>query len=131
MHPMTSDAALPIAINRLRGRSRRTQNLSTKLTEEEARRLENAAMESGKTLSEWAREVLLTAAGAKANAATDCVLLTEIVGLQLLLMNALAPLTRGEQIGAEQYQAILKSVQMTKSRAAMELLAKRACGEEP
>jgi hypothetical protein len=92
--------------------------------------MEEAARASGKTLSEWAREVLLAAAPSSAKGALDNVLLTEVVGLQLLLMNALAPLTRGEQIGSEQYQAILKSVQASKSRAAQELLARRARGEE-
>ncbi len=130
MHTTVSITAAPAELNRLRGRSRRTQNLSTKLTEEEERRLEAAASAAGKTLSEWAREVLLEAAPSSAKAAAVNVLLTEVVGLQLLLMNALAPLARGEQIGSEQYQAILKSVQATKGRAAQELLAKRAHLEE-
>jgi mobilization protein NikA len=130
MHTTASLAAAPTELNRLRGRGRRTQNLSTKLTEEEERRMEEAARAAGKTLSEWAREVLLEAAPSPAKGAADNVLLTEVVGLQLLLMNALAPLTRGEHIGSEQYQVILKSVQASKSRAAQELLARRARGEE-
>jgi hypothetical protein len=130
MHTTASLAAAPTELNRLRGRGRRTQNLSTKLTEEEERRMEVAARAAEKTLSEWAREVLLEAARCSEKGAVDNVLLTEVVGLQLLLMNALAPLTRGEQIGSEQYQAILKSVQASKSRAAQELLARRARGEE-
>lgn len=130
MHTTVSVIAAPAELNRLRGRSRRTQNLSTKLTEEEERRMEAAATAAGKTLSEWAREVLLEAAPSSVKAAAENVLLTEIVGLQLLLMNALAPLTRGEQMGSEQYQAMLKSVRASKSRAAQELLARRARGEE-
>ena len=118
------------AINRLRGRNRRTQNLSTKLTEEEERRMARAAQAAGKTLSEWAREVLLKAASSSLHGVEDALLLTEIVGVQLLLMNALAPLTRGEQLDAEQYEGLLKRVQLTKGRAAQELLAKRAKVEE-
>ena len=41
---------------RLRGRDRRSLNLSTKLTSTEARVIENAASRAGRTPSEWARE---------------------------------------------------------------------------
>jgi hypothetical protein len=91
--------------------------------------MEAAAFAAGKTLSEWARQVLLAAAE-PSREASETVLLTEIVGVQLLLMNALAPLARGELIGAEQYEAILKSVQASKERAAQELLTKRMRREE-
>lgn len=130
MHSTSNDsAALPVLGNRLRGRNRRTQNLSTKLTEEEERRMEAAALAAGKTLSEWAREVLLARVG-PSREASETVLLTEVVGVQLLLMNALAPLASGELIGAERYQAILKCVQASKERTAQELLTKRMRREE-
>jgi hypothetical protein len=44
---------------KLRGRDRRSLNLSTKLTAVEARVIEDAASRAGKTPSEWAREALL------------------------------------------------------------------------
>jgi hypothetical protein len=47
---------------KLRGRDRRSLNLSTKLTAVEARVIEDAATRAGKTPSEWAREALLKAA---------------------------------------------------------------------
>ena len=47
---------------KLRGRDRRTVNLSTKLTAIEARVIEDAATRAGSTPSEWAREALLRAA---------------------------------------------------------------------
>jgi hypothetical protein len=107
---------------RLRGRDRRSQNLSTKLTEAEAKAIQNAAARTAKTSSEWAREVLLwEASGGGANFDLIC----EVVGLQLLLMNVLAPMARGERITAEQFQGIVKSVQTAKVKAAGEMLSRR------
>ena len=53
------------------------------------------------------------------------VVLTEVVGIQLFLMNILSPLTRGERLSPEQYQNIIKGVQAHKGRTTQELLAKR------
>ena len=44
---------------KLRGRARRSRNLSTKLTAREADAVEEAASREGKTPSEWARDLLL------------------------------------------------------------------------
>jgi hypothetical protein len=52
-------------------------------------------------------------------------LVSEVIGLQLLLMNVLAPLARGERISAEHFQTIVRSVQSTKVKAAQEMLARR------
>ena len=52
-------------------------------------------------------------------------LVCEVVGLQLLLMNVLAPMARGERITAEQFQGIVKSVQTAKVKAAGEMLSRR------
>jgi len=51
---------------------------------------------------------------------------TELVGVQLLLMNTIAPLIRGERLTAEQLETVLRQVQSIKARKAQELLAKRA-----
>lgn len=107
---------------KLRGRDRRACNLSTKLTDIEAKQIEEAASRSSKTPSEWMREVLLREAK-ETHPHLD--LVSEIVGLQLLTMNVLAPLARGERINAEQFQAIVRSVQSTKVKAAQEMLARR------
>jgi hypothetical protein len=111
---------------KLKGRDRRTQNLSTKLTEAEERELQQASAAEGKTLSEWAREVLLRSARTgDSSSMPDSMVLTEVVGLQLFLMNVLSPLARGEHLSAEQYQNIVKNVQTNKVRTTQELIAKR------
>jgi hypothetical protein len=112
---------------KLHGRDRRFLNLSTKLTEIEAKQIEDAASRTCKTPSEWMREVLLREAK-EIHPHLD--LVSEIVGLQLLTMNVLAPLARGERISAEQFQAIVRSVQSTKVKAAQEMLARRREAKE-
>ena len=115
---------------KLKGRDRRTQNLSTKLTEGEERELQQASAVEGKTVSEWARDVLLgSARSAERSKNQDVTVLTELVGLQLFLMNVLSPLARGEHISPEQYQNIIKNVQTSKARTTQELLAKRRSTE--
>ena len=77
-------------------------------------------------MGEWVREVLLGAARPNVAAVShEPVVLTEVVGIQLFLMNVLSPLTRGEHLSPEQYQSIIKGVQANKGRATQELLSKR------
>jgi hypothetical protein len=93
-----------------------------KFTVAEHEQFSRMASEKGQLLGEWAREILLREIE---DDRRDFNLLCEIVGLQLLLMNVLAPLARGERIGTEQFQSIVKSVQATKTKAAEEMLARR------
>ena len=50
---------------------------------------------------------------------------TELVGIQMLLMNALDPLLRSEKMATEELAALYRRVQTTKATRAQELLAKR------
>jgi hypothetical protein len=107
---------------KLRGRVRRIATLSTKLTPQEMELMVTASENDGRALGEWAREVLLREIKEN-NREFD--LVCEVVGLQLLLMNVLAPMARGERITAEQFQGIVKSVQTAKVKAAGEMLSRR------
>jgi hypothetical protein len=100
----------------------RTMTVGGKFTVAEHEQFSRMASEKGQLLGEWAREILLREIE---DDRRDFDLLCEIVGLQLLLMNVLAPLARGERISADQFQAIVKSVQTTKVKAAEEMLARR------
>ena len=100
----------------------RNKTVSTKLSQTEWAEAERAAAARGQWLSEWVREVI-TRELKDQNANFD--LVSEIIGLQLLIMNLLAPLARGERISAEQFQGIVKSIQATKVKAAEEMLARR------
>ena len=105
----------------------RTMTVGGKFTVAEHEQFSRMASEKGQLLGEWAREILLREIE---DDRRDFNLLCEIVGLQLLLMNVLAPLARGERIGAEQFQSIVKSVQATKTKAAEEMLARRRYPKE-
>jgi|SRR4029077_19528456 hypothetical protein len=107
-------------------RNRRTQTISTKLTPEEERELQQASFARGKKMAEWMRDVLLESARENASVdGRDAILLTEIVGIQLFLMNVLSPLTRGELVSPENYESMIRAVQANKGRTARELFARR------
>jgi hypothetical protein len=118
--------ALPhIAVSTPARRSRsivRTMTVGGKFTVSEYEVFSKMAAEKGQLLGEWARELLLREIKEN-NREFD--LVCEVVGLQLLLMNVLAPMARGERITAEQFQGIVKSVQTAKVKAAGEMLSRR------
>ena len=87
---------------KLRGRDRRSLNLSTKLTAVEAKAIEDAASRAGKTPSEWAREMLLRSDVVGSHTELEMHIFTELVGIQMLLMGTLEPLLRGETLVQDQ-----------------------------
>jgi hypothetical protein len=114
-------------LTRITGRESRSQSIATRFTRAEANALSKKAEANGQNLREWAREVLLRELREEQSHFS---LLCEVVGLQLLLMNVLAPLARGERITAEQFQVIVRSVQSTKVKAAQEMLSRRRESKE-
>jgi hypothetical protein len=110
---------------KLRGRDRRSLNLSTKLTTIEAKAIEEAASRAGRTPSEWAREVLLRADAVRGRTEMEMHIFTELVGIQMLLMGTLEPLLRGDKMVQDQLTILFRQVQTTKAAKAQELLAKR------
>lgn len=108
----------------------RVRTASTKVTEAEFAELDAIASQRGQSVSEWIRQTILAEARSQHNSATTLYLFTELVGIQLLLMNTLGPLIRGERMTADHLNAVLRQVQSTKARKAQELLAKRLNAEE-
>ncbi len=117
-------------LRRLRGRVARSRSIGTKLTPDEERQILAAAEAEGKAPSEWARDLLLRGAVASNREEMEMHLFTELVGIQMLLMNALEPLLRGEKMAQEQLAALYRRVQTTKAAQAQELLAKRGQNKE-
>ena len=108
-------------------RAARTKTIGVRVTEPEYLALEGAAWRAGKTVADWARDQILSRSpGASLQERT----LTELVGIELLLINALPPLLRGERIPQERVEALWKQVQATKGRKAQELLGKQPNNEE-
>jgi len=108
----------------------RVRTASTKVTEAEFAELDAYASQRGQSVSEWIRQTLLAEARNQRNTATTVHLFTELIGIQLLLINTLGPLIRGERMTADHLNAILRQVQSTKARKAEELLTKRLNAEE-
>jgi hypothetical protein len=108
----------------------RTKTIGVRVTEQEYVALEAEAWKAGKTVADWARDQILGPAGIHSAGPLDEHLFTELVGIQLLLMNTLGPLLRGERLTAEQVDSVLRQVQAAKARKAHELLTKRLGAEE-
>ena len=100
--------------------------VKSKLTPEEERRILAAAEADGKAPSEWARDLLLGGAAATVRCELEMHIFTELVGIQMLLMNTLEPMLRGDKIAQEQLTILFRQVQTTKATKAQELLAKRS-----
>jgi uncharacterized protein (DUF1778 family) len=114
----------------VRGRESRDQSLNTKLTPKELAAVEAAAEADGRALGEWVREVVLMAARPSSVALEAERLMTEIVGLQLFLTNALSPIACGSRMTAEQYQELMRNVKLNKHRAAREIIAQYAADRQ-
>ena len=108
----------------------RSRSIGTKLTPDEERQILAAAEAEGKAPSEWARDLLLRGAVASNQGEMEMHIFTELVGIQMLLMNTLEPLLRGEKLAQEQLAVLFRQVQTTKATQAQELLAKRSRNRE-
>ena len=108
----------------------RSRQVGVRLSESEYAALERLAWAEGRTPGEWARELLSRAVrtGTEERFAEHA--FTELVGLQLLLMNVLQPLASGQRISPDQFQRLVEQIQATKQTKARELLARRAAQEE-
>jgi hypothetical protein len=119
--PTTDGSNRPLARNRI---------LSARFMESEYAALENCAWSKGLTLADWVRGVLLHSLEDPAQAKLEMHIFTELVGIQMLLMNTLEPLLRGDKIAPEQLAILFRQVQTTKAAKAQELLAKRSQNRE-
>ena len=118
------------SLRRLRGRVARSRSIGTKLTPDEERQILAAAEAEGKAPSEWARDLLLRGVVASDRGEMEMHIFTELVGIQMLLMNTLEPLLRGEKLAQEQLALLFRQVQTTKATQAQELPAKRSRNRE-
>jgi hypothetical protein len=103
----------------------RSKQIGVRLTETEYAALEKVAWKSGRTIGDWSREQLLMAIAMTDGERSSAVLLTEIIGLQMFLTNALAPVVQGERMSGEQYQDLMRHVKANKHKAAQQVLAQR------
>jgi len=103
----------------------RSRQIGVRLTDSEYQALEKLAWKSGRTIGDWSRDQLLMAIAMTENAPSPTLLFTEIIGLQMFLTNALAPLLHGARMSAEQYQDLMRHVKANKHKAAQEVLTQK------
>jgi predicted glycosyltransferase len=108
---------LSTRLRRSRGRSGRAFCVSSRVTEEELRRLEKAAADNGKAVSEWARDILIEAA----QRTGPDVVLVELVATRMLLVNMLKMIGQTRALPETEYTKIHAEVQKAKRRIAREL----------
>ncbi|MGC9200268.1 MAG: plasmid mobilization protein [Acidobacteriaceae bacterium] len=121
----------------------RTKSVGTKVSEAEFAALEARAQASGRTLSEWVRDVLLSApgtgrpgnegTGGEAMGAPDNwageVVLAEVLALRTLFLN-LRPLPDHDLPSAGEVRAEIARVDATKMQRARERLAAQKKADE-
>ena len=105
---------------RIKGRSNRSQSIGPKVAAEEETEPIQAAEADGKSISKWARDVLLRTARAQVRTADP--LMTEIQAVRLILINSLEPSLRGGRMRTEQFKEVLRYVKANKRIAAAELM---------
>ena len=109
-----------------KGREARTQSIATRFTRSEEQALQKRAEANGKNLREWARDVLLRAENAERRYDMEMHIFAELVGMQMILMNALGALLNGETRTKEEVRTMFQQIQKSKVPGAQDILARRA-----
>lgn len=105
----------------------RHKTASTKLSVAEYARVEQLAESRGQWISEWLRDVVLTAVREQ-RCPQSLASFAEIQAIRLLLINTLEPLLRGETMTPQQFKDMLRYVKANKRKAAADTLASYAEG---
>jgi hypothetical protein len=108
---------------KIRGRESRNQTLTTKVTATEYRAVEDAAAADAKTTGEWLRDLALREIATQAGGGTETVMLPEIVGVRLLLVNVLRSLATGQKLTPEAFDKLLDQIGTAKHELAGKILA--------
>jgi hypothetical protein len=93
-----------------------------KLTEEEARLLDEIARAKGVPRSEWMRDVILREL--RSTPMSDASL-AEILGVRLLLVNVLRPLAAGQKLAPEAFDKLLDDISTAKHELAGRLVSEK------
>jgi hypothetical protein len=96
----------------------RAHTVSTRLSGEELRKLTAIAGERGN--AEAIRDLILAAIARDASATPDPIL-TEIVGVRLLLVNLLRPRDDGDALTAKTFDLLVDEIKRVKKQVAIEL----------
>lgn len=100
--------------------------VNTRVSESEYQELEKRALAAGKRLGTWMRDVLLRELDEQEPLA---LLLAEILGIRMVLLNVIEPMARGEQVSAEESKKMLSVIDERKIKRARERMAQLKSGE--
>ena len=108
-------------------RDLRSFTASAKLTQEEFAQVEQRATRAGKRVGDWCREVFLRELS---HQELPDILLAEVLGIRMIVLNLLGPLARGAEVSAEEFQKLIATIDSMKMKRAQERIAEmRAAGE--
>ena len=108
----------------------RTRSAGAKVTDEEYAQLEALAQARGLTLGEWCREVLLQQLAPSAASLPEKAILTEVLGLRMIVINLLRALGSGEPLTAEKTQTVIDWADREKVTTAVECLKEHAASKK-
>jgi len=94
--------------------------VNTRVSESEYQELEKRALAAGKRLSTWMRDVLLRELDEQEPLT---LLLAEVLGIRMVLLNILEPLARGQSISAEESGKRISAIDVRKVKRARERMA--------
>ncbi len=118
--PLLNSESVPVRAQRRE--SFRLSNVSSRLTRSETERLDALADKRGLQRGELIRKLILDElASAEAGINGDPIL-TEVVGVQLLLMNVLKPVATGQPMTATAFDNIVAEVHKLKKTVARKLM---------
>lgn len=100
--------------------------VNARVSENEYQELEKRALAAGKRLSTWMRDVLLRELDEQEPLT---LLLAEILGIRMVLLNVLEPLARGQSISAEESKKLISTIDVRKVKRARERMAQLKTGE--
>jgi hypothetical protein len=100
----------------------RTRSAGAKVTEDEYAQLETLAQARGITVGEWCREVLLNQLNPPKTITHEATILSEVLGLRMIVINLLRALGSGEKLTAEKAQAVIEWADKEKLPTALERL---------
>jgi hypothetical protein len=104
----------------------RTRSAGAKVTDAEYRQLEALAQSRGLTLGEWCRETLLARLDQPPVTVVEETILTELVGLRMIVINLLKVLGSGGKLQQEELERIVRRADMEKVPTAVERLREAA-----
>lgn len=117
------DSQMTTKRGKIRGRESRNQTLTTKVTDTEHRAVEEAAGADAKTTGEWLRDLALREIAAQGGRGIETIVLPEILGVRLLLVNVLRSVATGQKLTPEAFDKLLDQIGAAKHELAGKLLA--------